>query len=201
MDGFWMWFRKANARGVFAGALAGLVLVTAWWVWREVAPPRRPDPGAGARPPEAAGVELGLRRVVEKQLALDAGAPPKNPFRDARARVVPRRLPRERVPEPPRSPPPRRSEYVKPPDPPPRRETVTLEFRGLYRGSEGPPMALVHDSRGNRTAFHVVGETFLGFTVESVTMQEAVVRTPGGEPAVLRMKEPARFDLPRGGAR
>jgi hypothetical protein len=106
MQAFWTWLMRANARAVFAGALVALLLVCAWWLWREVSPP---DPLRAIPPrpmPEKPREGLGIAAYLTAQLLPEATLMRGNPFLLVQRRALPALVQRILVaPPPPVSPP------------------------------------------------------------------------------------------------
>ncbi len=201
MDAFWKWLIRANARAVLGAALLALLAVTAWWVWRELAPPVDYTPAGVPRAPAPDLPEVGILARIEREADRASESPEVSPFVDRGRRVERPRPPRRDPPRRPRPPPDDEGPDDEGPyvEPPPRRVTVTLEFRGLYQGSDGRVLALIHDRRAGAARFRAIGDTLHGFTLEAIDLAAATLRSPDGARVPLPIRVPQTIDMPAEG--
>ncbi len=195
----WKWLMRTNARAVFGVAVAGLILVSAWWAWRILGPldtfKALPSRSTG----EQEEKPLGLLAFLDEQLGSDAPYVPGNPFlhpmrgtrkrhdRGTAAITLPGApdLPKPPTPTPPKQP--------GPPKPPTPKERVTIVYRGVFKRPDGQMMALIQDSKNGSTRFYGKGETVAGLevgkfdreTVEVIQGDRRAVSLPFGESSVF----------------
>ena len=188
------WFSKANARAVVRGLLVLLVLVAAWWTWKEFEPAIMKREAAPFRPRRDTWTELGLRRLVEHYLAAANHPPKANPFADAllkEERINPA-IPNVTLQRPPpgESPPASPPSAPRPPKVPP----VRLLYRGMIAGTDGRRMALVHDSKASKVTLCRIGDRIHGMEVLSIDVDGVVLSGPGDEHIPLKLRESKAFD-------
>ena len=220
MEAFWRWLMRANARAVFAAAMLGLAVVLGWWSWREFAPA---SGGARARthrkPPRNETVELGLIDYIERQTDMDGigfrsnpffvWSPPRphprlgDPSTDVRQDRPPRIAGVDPPPDkpPPDKPPPEKPPPDKPPPepvapPPPPPEKVTLEYRGVMKRSDGLIVALIHDSKTGRVAFHRPGSRLHGIRIGAPTERGVNMIEDDGAVTRLDVGDATTFEIP-----
>jgi len=162
MDAFWKWLMRTNARWVFYCALAALLLVIAWWTWKELSPlePEAVIPASALKdnPPPVLGIDAlldGARSKAPLEVPVNvfvALEPLRAPKTDPTANVTPNWTQ-----------PPTLNPTVKPPgeaQPPPPpvkpRDTLRLTYRGLLRRPDGKTVALIEDSKSKGSAFYPV---------------------------------------------
>lgn len=212
MEAFWKWLMRANARALFLCALLGLVVIAAWWTWKELSPTdyTMPMPSSSSHP--GAELDLGLLAFLDEQLALADLTPPQNPFT-----VVVKRPPvrvNETPPVQTTEQPPKQTTTTQttaaatqptgpaggdPPKPeretPPRRpETVRITYRGIFKRTDGIAVALVEDSKTKTTAFYESGHEVGGIKIGEIGKQELAIVQADGESVTVHIGEPAIFE-------
>ncbi|MDA0323165.1 MAG: hypothetical protein O2923_10685 [Verrucomicrobia bacterium] len=82
MDKIWKWLMRANAKGVLACAVVGLIAVSAWWAWRELRPyvPKQEAVSLTGRREMVLGGDLGVMAYLRTQGMAGATQVPGNPF-------------------------------------------------------------------------------------------------------------------------
>jgi hypothetical protein len=204
MTGFWRWLAQANARAVLGWAVAACVLVTAYWVWRELTlSPETTvvtaDPPGRAQEPQ----RIGLIELVEGHLAGGARDEEKNPFFHAVRRPprpqppVPQPPPQPPPPQPtpqpppPRPPPPPPQPPPPPPPPPPRQ--VTVFYRGTLTRPDGRVVALIETREEGRKSFYRADEPLWGVTVTAIGPASVDLAMPDGSTMTLGRGEEGRI--------
>ncbi|MGQ9663626.1 MAG: hypothetical protein ACUVWX_15040, partial [Kiritimatiellia bacterium] len=138
MESFWKWLRGTNARAVFVAALLALVAVTAWWIWKEYAPPGNeeghiPSSGSKEKEPEALAIIAKLDQEAMGRSSMPARDPFQSPFRVPEPQPVQQPPPQQPAPKPPQPPkvePPPPPKVEPPPPPPKPHESVVLTYKG-----------------------------------------------------------------------
>ncbi len=197
MESFWKWLMRANARGVSTGLLAALLFVVAWWLWSEFRPPASERLLTGSRPQAAGPAALGIGAFLDAAVAEGRTLRRADPFTWVRIPRIPVAPPPPvvaDVPPPPTPTPP-------PPTPPPAapavkpRETVTLVYRGVYRGADGRASALLKDSRSGKVLFHPPGADFSGVRVSAIHPTHVNIVDLDGAVHVLRLGESTQLEV------
>jgi hypothetical protein len=82
MDKIWKWLMRANAKGVLACAVVGLIAVSAWWAWRDLRPyvPKQDAASVTGRREMVLGGDLGVMAYLRTQGMAGATQVPGNPF-------------------------------------------------------------------------------------------------------------------------
>lgn len=196
MDSFWKWLMRANARGVFIVSVIVLVLVLAWWVWREFAPLERGIsmvPGAGGT--DKSRDSLGLLAFLEEERGRDSVQPPPYFFLNLPAPyVAPSTNAVATNLEPVVAVAP-----VKPADPkaappaPKKKEVTTLVYKGKVQRTDDQVLALIGDSKSGGSKFYRSGDEVCGMVLGEFSKEEARVAV-GGEEVVLEFGKPANFE-------
>ncbi len=192
MDNFWIWLKKANARAVFFGLLAGLIVVTAWWAWKLTTPIRTaPLPAAGATH-DAATPGLGILAYLQAQQAngtndaanlfTPATGSTQSPSSPKREKADPVKI-QQSKPEPSKTPPPARV-----------REVITLTYRGLYVRGDGVPMAMIADSKSRRAAFYSAGTNLFGLVLKTVEAEKVGMDGSDQSSIILKRGIPQAFE-------
>jgi len=219
METFWKWLLHANAKRVLASSVLVLVLVMAYWTWREFSPPKTPGLPSGNMPDKKERHSLGFQVSLGDQPAeivnpfLPKGwQPPRPPVEIAvetgtadpaveptRPRVVTRPVIRRPIVRATRrtvaGERPTRTVVVQPgaavgP------ETVTLVYKGVFQGTDGKAMALIEDSRQQRSRFYKTGRDVLGLKVGDITTTEVTITDLKGKVVPVKLREPMAFELP-----
>ena len=186
MDAWWKWLMRANARGVFSCAVAALLLVSAWWTWKELEPPGKANVFAAQA--TAAGPMI-CRVFSDVGLALDATLPLKNPFFPPGSFRPRPQLTTVREPEPAPEPEPEPVIVVAPepepaPEPAPPEpgppepgppKPVTPVFRGVFKRMDGQAMVLLHDPRTGKQRYYAVGDKLHDLTIETIHIRRGAV--------------------------
>ena len=210
MDSFWKWLMRANARGVLAAALVALIVTVGWWAWREynAGPPGSSMPPLRER--TASRTDLDELAFLDEQLTLGPECPADNPFLFYRRRHV-AGGPTQPTPEPPRAPAigpqpeslwpirqqPRRQQPQPEPDPepqPPPPESVTLTYKGIFKRSDGSVVALVRDSKTERSAFYKTGARLHWIHIGDFDTTQADIITADGSVTRIKLGEPETFE-------
>lgn len=198
MDAFWKWLMRANARGVFLGAVIALLLVVAWWTWREFAPPPREELQTSRRA-EREDRRLGIAACLDAELAAAAAWSRANPFPTYRFRP---RLPTppEPAPDPVPIPTPTPTPWPTPAPPPapplkPPRETFTMEYKGVMSRPDGGMAALLRESRSGSTDFYEMGAHVHGVRIGRFNTRSVLLTCPGGEMKELSVGESGTFEV------
>jgi hypothetical protein len=187
MEAFWRWLMRANARGVFGCAMIALIVVGAWWGWREMAGLDKefhtPTAGLDGKPPDYPQLLAFLSQHSPSDLADTV----RNPFAlSRRVRTKPRApdavppIPEpepepEPPPKPPPTPPPPEPEPP-PPPPPPTRDTVQLTYRGIFKRTDGKKVALIEDSKSKRRSFYRLGARVHGTRVAEINFDSVTLK-------------------------
>jgi hypothetical protein len=201
MDAFWKWLMRANARWVFWSALAALILVIAWWTWKEFSPlePEAAIPASALK--EGPPLVLGFNVLLEEfQTGTTIGVPvqvfiaPEPPRPPSKVDVNP-------PPSKPENPPdskPGNVGVTKPPGaqpPPPKpRDTVSLTYRGLFQRPDGRIMALIEDSKSKSRSFYSVSNELFGVKVGVIENEQTVLTLSDGSALPLKLGQPAVFE-------
>lgn len=223
MDRIWKWLMRANAKGVLACAMVGLIGVISWWAWREFRPyvPKNEPPPIGGGRKMVLGGDLGVMEYLRAQSNAGAMQVPGNPFMSSDepwhwARRVRRTLrievessgpppvvqkrgmppPVRIVKTPPREEPiePVPVRVVVPPRTSPTRVTsVVLTYRGVFERPDGTVLALIQDSESTKSAFYQSGDELYGVKLVDIAMTNATVETLDGVDVALILSEPLKF--------
>lgn len=216
MDAFWKWLMRANARGVLIGGVIVLLLVCCWWGWREFTPLESEKAMKRKRGSEDPRDGLGIISFLDDQLSARFNVSEKNPFF---TRVLPSPpemppvLPEVGIgeaPVPPMMPergrPTRRpfARLTKPvvpvvPKPEPKGEVVTLEYKGIFKRSDGRTLALLRDSKSESSRFYAVGADLHGMKVAQFSQNRISIVRHDGTMAGVKLGEPTDFELPMAG--
>lgn len=214
---------RANAKGVLACAVIGLIGVSAWWVWRELRPyvPKNDSSPVGGRK-MVLGSDLGVMGYLEAQSLAGGIQVPGNPFMssdqpwqwtlpiDRKITVevdiqkppqIVSRPPVERpvrvVKQPPRVPPKEEPlvPVVTPPvvKPPPPVKPVFLTYRGVFERPDGTALALIQDSETSKSAFYGSGDELYGVKLVDIAKTNATVETLDGVGIAISLSTPTKF--------
>lgn len=211
MDTFWKWLLQANAKRVLAVSVLALVLVGAYWTWREFSPPKtRGLPSSGSMADDGDRGPLGLLLATTEQPQLSVNpflpkgwqpprppveTPTERPVRPERPGVVTRPVLRR----PGVTPKPTVVRRRPPGDVPavaPKAEVVTLIYKGMFQGTDGKTMALIEDSKQQRTRFYKMGRDVLGLKVDAISTTEVSITDLKGKVVPIKLREPKAFELP-----
>lgn len=204
---------RANARGVLIGGVIVLMLVCAWWGWREFTPL---EPEKAVKRKRDSGEEregLGIISFLDDQLSARFNVSEKNPFFTRvlpKAPEMPPALPEVGIGEAPLPPMmPRREGHtrrpflrpvrptVRPePKPEPKGEVVTVEYKGIFRRSDGRTLALLRDSKSESSRFYSVGADLHGMKVAQFSQNKISIVRHDGSMAGVKLGEPTDFELP-----
>ncbi len=222
METFWKWLLHANAKRVLASSVLVLVLVMAYWTWREFSPPKTPGLPSGNMSQKEERHSLGFQVALGDQPAeivnpfLPKGwQPPRPPVevavetgtadpavRPTRPGVVARPVIRRPIVRATRTRPavagerrPTRTVVVQP-GAAAGPETVTLVYKGVFQGTDGKAMALIEDSRQQRSRFYKTGRDVLGLKVGDITTTEVTITDLKGKVVPVKLREPMAFELP-----
>lgn len=200
MDAFWKWLMRANARGVFGGLLAALLFVMAWWLWKAFAPPRAERIPPSRRTVVESQPSLGIVAFMDREAAAGATLPRTNPFQGPmppRIHPPPVKPPKVEPPkvEPPKVEPPKVEPPKVEPPPPKPRETITLQYQGVYRDTSGRTAALLRDSRSGTVSFHRTGTDFSGVRVGAIHPTHVTITGLDGVVHSLKLYESTPFEV------
>jgi hypothetical protein len=207
METFWKWLSQANAKRVLASSVLVFTLVAAYWTWREFSPPKRRGlPSSGSMPDDGDHGPLGLSVALADQpfdlptnpFLPKGWQPPRPPVETPVVRPTrPTTVTRPAV----RRPTVRRRPTVAPEKPAVAArakgaEMVTLVYKGVFQGTDGKAMALIEDSKQQRTRFYKPGRDVLGLQVGDISTTEVTITNLEGEAVPVRLREPKAFELP-----
>lgn len=194
MDNFWKWLKKANARAVFFCLLAGLAVVSAWWVWKLITPIRVVPPPVTGVTHNPATPSLGILAYLQVQQAEGTNRAANLFIPPEAFNQSPPSSNKKEKPEPStsQSKPEPRKESVKT-APAPARELVTLTYRGLWVRGDGVPMALLADSKSRRTAFYPAGTNLFGLILTTITAETLGLKCPDQTSVTLKRGVPQSF--------
>ncbi len=200
MDTFWHWLMKANARAVLLIAILVLLLVSGWWFWQELHPPKRAELTDLPLPERSELRPLGLLAMVDQQLALGRPEVPDTPFRPyEQTRRIPALIP-STLPDAPDVPvavdstDPGRTRPVRPipssirprfPRRPPGPNEVALVYRGLLRTTDGHLRAFVLDSKSGRARFYRQGDELGPYRVGESTSEALILYDSANEAVTI----------------
>lgn len=201
MTAFWQGLARANAKAVFACAVAALVGVAGWYVWklavaRPVAAFARPDGGARGDAP----ADLGLAGLLEREIAQSATNISPDPFYFV-ARTRPPDAPTTRstdtpapAPRPAPAPTPRPTPTPDVPREAPR--TVQLIYRGVFIRPDGITVALIENGKTGHGMTATNGARMFGLELAAISNDHVSVRTPDGGQVSISRGETRTFPEP-----
>jgi hypothetical protein len=205
---------------VFACALVALILVVAWWVWSELKPVGYDLTFPPVKGKDQTREGLGVLAFLEAQVAGGRREVPSNPFlppwakrtvrrpppqaestttkpadteKPAEQKTAAKTPPPQKTRRPDRQPPPQKTRRPdrQPPEDKPR--AVSLTYRGVFKRPDGRLLALVEDSKQNKSAFYAPGDSLHGLTIGEIRVSEVDVIQSDQSTVSLRLGEPAPF--------
>lgn len=201
MEEFWKWLMRTNARGVFFCSLLALVVVTAWWIWKEFAPIKGKVRVLPMTAQEKPRVGLGLLTLIEKQSSTGAVRAPGNSFLSSPSppqnrtpkysrlngfkRWLTTRKPQKPIQKP-EKPKPQKAAW--------KPETVSLTYKGVFKRPDGKVMALIEDSKTKSSSFYTSGDELHGVKIGEIGMKEVGVILADESSVPLRLGEPEVFE-------
>lgn len=189
MVNFWRWMARANARAVFFCLLAGLLIVTAWWIYKEHAPTQVPTYVPAAPVKDQSLVDLGVLAFINEQLAIAGKYVRRDPYFHE---FEPRRISEVSAPgplvevvdapvEPPR---------LSPPPPPSGPKMVTLLYHGMVVRPDGKTVAILENKDTGRSFSLTNGAVVGAYQVQNIAMKEIELSRSDGTPVILNLGSP-----------
>lgn len=196
---------RANARAIFGGAVVGLVLVTGWWTWREIAHEEEVSTNTSIASIEKPQPDIGLVAFMDKQLEGYSAPLPANPFfadqpekNDNRNRKAPADDevfdPAADPPDDPQNNKPKNNNPNVPRQPEKKKEVVSLTYRGMVKLSDGKLMAVVQDTMTKQTKFYDIHSEIFGMSIKALAEREATITDSVGAEVLLPFGTPVKFE-------
>lgn len=184
MEGFWKWLTAANARGVFFGALIGLVGVLGYWIWNEVAANQTVPGAAPAKSKFEVQTKSDMIDFLVNNAFTSRYESVENPF-------LPVPLKKKTTP-PPAVDIPVVSQVVAPPPPSlkiykPEVKKIKLVYRGRIVQSQDQVLALIEDQSKNQTKGYKANTNLYGLRVGDIGLKDMALISGKGATNLLQL--------------
>jgi len=191
----WRWLTRANARHVLYYSVACMVVVNAWWLWREVAPHRSTGMLFGT-PVPMKQTPIRAAAFIGEQLSISDGFVG-DPFVFKRSRQgnssafrptqrPESRWPSWRVAE--------SNENSQTAFQPPERASIGLAFEGMWVLTDDKVGARIMNRTAKTTSFYSPGDMIGWLKIGKVDYEQVEIVSPDGSVTYLKRGSPIVFE-------
>lgn len=189
---FWRWLMHANAKRVLYYSLVCLLGVSAWWMWKEFAPPSSLTGIQHGAPDRAKHTQIEAVRLMDKQLAVSASVSG-DPFVLRSYRRWRWTRPRKRTTSTPVSPRPTKPTTAKTTRVTPGETSIGLVYHGMWILTDGKTGARIENRTSKTAGFYSPGDKLYWMKVIKVEQDYVEIESPDGKVVRLRRGSPIIF--------